>query len=538
MPIEQLTRQLGERLVDENLLHTDAFAEAEQFADARGTNPIAHLLEDGTLRRADVLRVIAAGMGMEFYDPTLGAAPDPSVLTRLEPSVAISESALPLRVDSGVMVVAMADPLDADRRRRVAAAAGQEISMALAPRDSLDDVLRRTYQAARRAAVATPGTKQLHAVMDGPPVPSPVVGAASGELGFHINDLLETLLEARGSDLHLSAGLPPLMRVNGTLAPVDGYDKLMPGPLRALVYAILSARQREELENNLELDASHPLPGRGRFRVNVFFQRGAVGAVMRAIPNEVTSLEELGMPAVVREFAYMPRGLVLVTGATGSGKSTTLASLVDEINSNRAVHVMTIEDPIEFMHKHKRSIVNQREVGADTSGFAMALRHALRQDPDVILVGEMRDLETMATTLTAAETGHLVFATLHTQDAPGSIERIIDVFPPHQQQQVRVQLAESVQGVVTQQLLPTVDGSGRVAAVEVMVAIPAIRNLIREGKVHQIRSTIQAGGRHGMQTMDKSLAALVRAGKVDVRLAMERAQNVEELTNLLGGQGR
>jgi twitching motility protein PilT len=272
--------------------------------------------------------------------------------------------------------------------------------------------------------------------------------------------------------------------------------------------------------------------------VNVFFQRGSVGAVMRAIPNDVVTLEALGMPPVVKEFAYLPRGLVLVTGATGSGKSTTLASIVDEINTHRGVHVMTVEDPIEFMHRHKRSIVNQREVGADTESFATALRHALRQDPDVILVGEMRDLETMSTTLTAAETGHLVFATLHTQDAPGSIERIIDVFPPHQQQQVRVQLAESLQGIVTQQLLPTLDGQGRVAAVEVMVAIPAIRNLIREGKVHQIRSTMQAGGRHGMQTMDKALAALVHAGKVDVRLATERAQNVEELTKLLGGQGR
>jgi twitching motility protein PilT len=229
---------------------------------------------------------------------------------------------------------------------------------------------------------------------------------------------------------------------------------------------------------------------------------------------------------------------VLVTGATGSGKSTTLAALIDDINTHRAVHIVTIEDPIEFIHRHKRALVNQREVGADTASFAQALRHVLRQDPDVILVGEMRDLETMGTALTAAETGHLVFATLHTQDAPGSIERIIDVFPPHQQQQVRVQLAESLAGVVSQQLLPTVDGLGRIAAVEVLVAVPAIRNMIREGKVHQIRSAMQAGGRHGMQTMDRSLAGLVRTGKVDLKLATERAQNVDELMNLLGGQHR
>jgi twitching motility protein PilT len=328
------------------------------------------------------------------------------------------------------------------------------------------------------------------------------------------------------------------MRVNGELHQIDGFGVLKPGPLRTLVYGILTARQREELENKLELDSSHPVPGRGRFRVSAFFQRGSLGAVMRAIPNEIVSLEKLGMPPVVSEFTDLPRGLVLVTGATGSGKSTTLAALVDDINSRRAVHVMTVEDPIEFMHRHKMAIVNQREVGADTPSFSSALRHVLRQDPDVILVGELRDLETMSTALTAAETGHLVFATLHTQDAPGSIDRVIDVFPPHQQQQVRVQLAESLAGVVTQQLLPTVDGKGRVAAVEVLVAIPAIRNMIREGKVHQIRSAMQAGGRHGMQTMDRALAALVKGGKVDLKVATERAQNVDEFMNLLGGTQR
>ncbi|HLA66684.1 MAG TPA: PilT/PilU family type 4a pilus ATPase [Acidimicrobiia bacterium] len=538
MAVDQLTRQLAQQLIDENLVVGEVLAETTKRAAATGSNPVVGLIQTGAVRRTDLLRIIAERIGIEFYDPTAGSPPDPTVLSRLEPSVAVSESALPLRIEGGVLVVAMAEPLDTERRRRLAAAAHGEIAVALAPRDSLDDVVRRTYLTAPRSAVPSPGTQQLHAVMDGPPVPAAPQGDGEGEAGFHLNDLLETLLENNGSDLHLSAGLPPLMRVNGELVPIEGYGKLMPGPLRALVYGILTAHQREDFENDLELDASHPVPGRGRFRVSVFFQRGAVGAVMRAIPNEVMSLSDLGMPPIVREFAYLPRGLVLVTGATGSGKSTTLASIVDEINTNRGVHVMTVEDPIEFMHRHKKSIVNQREVGADTVSFATALRHALRQDPDVILVGEMRDLETMSTTLTAAETGHLVFATLHTQDAPGSIERIIDVFPPHQQQQVRVQLAESLQGVVTQQLLPTVDGKARVAAVEVMVAIPAIRNLIREGKTHQIRSTMQAGGRHGMQTMDKALAGLVKAGKVDMKLATERAQNAEELMNLLGGQGR
>jgi twitching motility protein PilT len=246
------------------------------------------------------------------------------------------------------------------------------------------------------------------------------------------------------------------------------------------------------------------------------------------------TLEELGMPPVVGEFARMNRGLVVVTGATGQGKSTTLASLIDLINRTRAVHVMTVEDPIEYMHRHKLAVVNQREVGSDTLGFATALRHALRQDPDVILVGELRDLETMSTALTAAETGHLVFATLHTQDAAGTVQRVIDVFPSHQQQQVRVQLAGSLQGVVSQQLLPTMMGKGRVAAVEVLVATPAVRNLIREGKVHQIRTAMQAGGKHGMHTMEQSLAQLVRAGQISAAAAIERAGNVEELMDLLG----
>jgi len=325
-----------------------------------------------------------------------------------------------------------------------------------------------------------------------------------------------------------------LMRLHGDIQPIAGYEHLMPGTLRTLVYGILSGRQREELEEKRELDCSHPVPGRGRFRVNVNFQRGSVGAVLRAIPEHIQTLEELGMPPVVAEFARMSKGLVLVTGATGQGKSTTLASLVDLVNRTRAVHVMTVEDPIEYMHRHQMAVVNQREVGSDTHSFAEALKHALRQDPDVILVGELRDLETMATALTAAETGHLVFATLHTQDAANSVQRVIDVFPSHQQQQVRVQLAGSLQGVVCQQLLPTLVGKGRVAAVEVLVATPAVRNLIREGKVHQIRTAMQAGGKYGMHTMEQSLAQLVRAGQISAAAAMERAANAEELLDLLG----
>ena len=301
-----------------------------------------------------------------------------------------------------------------------------------------------------------------------------------------------------------------------------------------MVYAILTQKQREKFEAELELDTSHSIPGAGRFRVNVFLQRDAVGAVLRTIPYEIVPLDQLGLPPSVAQLAEMPRGLVLVTGPTGSGKSTTLASLVDIINCTKPVHIMTVEDPIEFLHNHKMAVVNQREVGEDTQSFAKALKHVLRQDPDVILVGEMRDLETIHTALTAAETGHIVFGTLHTQDAPQSIDRMIDVFPAHQQQQIRVQLATALQGVVTQQLIPKPGGRGRVVAAEVLIATPAVRNLIREGKTHQIYSSMQAGGKYGMQTMDQSLAHHVKSGAIAMETALERCANQEDLRRLVG----
>jgi twitching motility protein PilT len=301
-----------------------------------------------------------------------------------------------------------------------------------------------------------------------------------------------------------------------------------------MIYAILPQKMREKFEQELELDMSYALPGKARFRVNVYFQRDSIGAAFRLIPYEIKSIDDLALPPVVADLARFQRGFVVVTGPTGSGKSTTLAAMVDVVNKERAGHIMTVEDPIEFLHKHQKCIVNQREVGADTHGFSAALKHVLRQDPDVILVGEMRDLETISTAITAAETGHLVFATLHTQDAPQTIDRIIDVFPPHQQQQVRVQLSTTLQGVVTQQLVQTVDGKGRAAACEVLVTTPAIRNLIREGKVHQIYSAMQAGGRFGMQTMDMHLSQLVKAGTITQAMAFERCHDPEELQRLVG----
>ncbi len=357
------------------------------------------------------------------------------------------------------------------------------------------------------------------------------------EVAVPIPELLEVVLERGASDLHLTAGAPPTIRLHGDLVRLEEYPVMTPKGLQGMIYAILPQRMRERLEQELELDMSYQLPGKARFRVNVYFQRDSIGAAFRLIPYEIKTIEELGLPSVVADLARYPRGFVIVTGPTGSGKSTTLAAMVDIVNRERQAHIMTVEDPIEFLHKHRSCIVNQREVGSDTHSFASALKHVLRQDPDVILVGEMRDLETISTAITAAETGHLVFATLHTQDAPQTIDRIIDVFPPHQQQQVRVQLATTLQGVVTQQLLQTADGRGRVVAVEVLVCTPAVRNLIREGKTHQIYSIMQAGGRFGMQTMDQALANLVKAGKITQQVAYERCHDPEELNRLIGGAG-
>jgi twitching motility protein PilT len=350
----------------------------------------------------------------------------------------------------------------------------------------------------------------------------------------NLADFLVAVIENGASDLHLTSGLPPMIRVHGELRRLRDYRLLEPKDLQELLYSMLTQKQREIFEENLELDISYSLPGQGRFRVNIFQQRDALGAVMRMIPFEIKSIDQLGVPDSVKEFAQLRRGLVLVTGITGSGKSTTLAALIDMINAERAEHIMTVEDPIEFLHKHKKAIVNQREVGADTKSFGKALKHVLRQDPDIILVGEMRDLETISTALTAAETGHLVFGTLHTQDAPQSIDRVIDVFPPHQQEQIRVQLAGTLAGVVSQQLLPTPNGKGRALAAEVLVVTPAVQNLIREGKTHQIYTSMQAGGKFGMQVMDQHLAELVKQGKVTYEMGLERSHHATEYNRLVG----
>jgi twitching motility protein PilT len=357
--------------------------------------------------------------------------------------------------------------------------------------------------------------------------------ATEGAFSLHIDDLLRYAVSVRASDLHLTADQPASIRLHGAIRPIEGCPVLGNEAIRDMVFGILPASQRERFEEEHELDTSHSIANVGRFRVNVSLQRGTVAAALRPIPHEMPEFETLGIPDSVKSFTDLRRGLVLVTGPTGSGKSTTLASLIDIINRTKPMHIVTVEDPIEFLHEHKRSIITQREIGEDTNSFSEALRRVLRQDPDVILVGELRDLETISTALTAAETGHLVFATLHTQDAPQTIDRVIDVFPTNQQEQIRVMLAATLEGVVTQQLIVNSEGTGRVACSEVLVCTSAIRNLIRQNKTHQIYSLMQVGGSFGMQTMDQGLARLVKEGAISESIAYDRSSNEEDLRNHL-----
>jgi len=352
-----------------------------------------------------------------------------------------------------------------------------------------------------------------------------------------IDTLLEQMVAHNASDLHLTVGSRPALRVRGHLERLEGLPELSADDTRQLLYRIISSEQQKRLEIERQLDLSYSIPGLARFRVNIYSQRESLAGAFRLIPAELKSLEELGLPTNLYDLCEKPRGLVLVTGPTGSGKSTTLAALIDEINRKRADHIITIEDPIEFLHRHKRCIVNQRELGPDATTFADALRGALRQDPDVILLGEMRDLETISTALTAAETGHLVFATLHTQDAASTVDRVIDVFPAAQQGQIRTQLAGTLEGVIAQTLLPTADGQGRVAAIEVLRPDDAVRNLVRQAKVEQIYSIMQTGSKRGMQTMEQALTELVLRGIITQEIALTRSSKPEQLLGLLGRVG-
>ena len=351
---------------------------------------------------------------------------------------------------------------------------------------------------------------------------------------LRIEILLEEVVKKRASDLHIQVGLPPMLRIDGALMPAAGTQPLDEAAVERLVFQILDEDQRQILLKDKEFDFSFAFGTLGRFRVNAFHERGNLAAALRLIPNEIKSAAELGMPPIISTFAEFPRGLVLVTGPTGSGKSTTLASLIDKINTEKSHHIITIEDPIEFTHKSKKSVVVQREVHYDTYSFSAALRSSLRQDPDVVLIGEMRDLETISAAITIAETGHLVFATLHTNSAAQSIDRMIDVFPPHQQPQIRAQLSNILQAIVSQRLVPSI-GGGRVVAAEVLIANPAVRNIIREGKSHQLDAVIQTSAEQGMQTMDRTLANLVQSGTITYDSAREYVVDLTEFERLMRG---
>jgi twitching motility protein PilT len=349
-----------------------------------------------------------------------------------------------------------------------------------------------------------------------------------------IEVLLEEVIKKKASDLHLQVGLPPMLRVDGKLAPISGAEILNDEAVETLVFAILDEDQKQILLKDKEFDFSFAFGDLGRFRVNAFHERGNLAAALRLITNEILTIEQLGLPPIVSKFADYPRGLVLVTGPTGSGKSTTLAAMIHKINMERADHIITIEDPIEYTHKSKRSVIVQREVHYDTYSFSAALRSALREDPDVVLIGEMRDLETIASAITIAETGHLVFATLHTNSAAQSIDRMVDVFPPHQQPQIRSQLSNILMAICSQRLIPAI-GGGRIAAAEILVATAAVRNIIREGKTHQLEAVIQTGSEHGMQSMDKTLVTLVHNGSISYEEARNYAVDLDELDRLMRG---
>ncbi|MFN8017448.1 MAG: PilT/PilU family type 4a pilus ATPase [Acidimicrobiales bacterium] len=511
-------RHFGEALIDRHVITREIMDAALDEASSTGVPFPTVLAGKVALPAPDVAAAWAAATGAVYVDFSTEVL-HPEALALVPDELIRAHKAVPVRLTKNELLVAFPAPASTSAIRAIAehlvGAGGPELLVGLSDAESIEHALADLADG------------------DGPD-DAQHGGHGRSDHMTELYRLFDRVLEMGGSDLHLAANQPPFVRVIGELMRMPDEAVLTPTRIRELVFSILTVRQQERFEETHELDTSHAMGSKVRFRVNVFLQRNAVGAAFRVIPYEVVDFDLLGLPDIVKELADLPRGMVLVTGPTGSGKSTTLASLVDIVNRTRQCHIMTIEDPVEFVHRPKVALVNQREVGEDTYGFGVALTSAMRQDPDVILVGEMRDLETISTAITAAETGHLVFATLHTQDAAQTVDRIIDAFPGEQQGQVRVQIANSLQAVVTQQLVPTADGRSRAVAAEVMLANPAIRALIRDGKIHQIHNAMTSGKRQGMQSMDDSLVDLTRRGVIEAQQAIRRAKNPDDVARMLG----
>jgi twitching motility protein PilT len=534
-------RRLAQSIVSDGYASDADVAPVLSEATDRGSSFPALLISRDVTSQEVVLGLLSQLTRLPVVDLDVDR-PSDEALAAAPVTVAREYGAVGYRLDGDRLTTAFGDPPDEDDVRALSVLVGHEVVPVLANPLAIDRLLA-AIEASAPSPPAAPngngsaaGNGSSQAAFNGGQsagVHATPNREESPDAGLHLDDLLRYAVSVGASDLHVTTGLPACIRLHGAIRPIEGCPVLDNETIRDMVFGILPQSQRERFEAEKELDTSHSIVDVGRFRLNVFQQRGTIAAAMRAIPHEIPAFEVLGIPESIRAFTEMRHGLVLVTGPTGSGKSTTLASLVDIINRSKPLHIVTVEDPIEFLHTHKRAMVNQREVGQDTMSFSEALRRVLREDPDVILVGEMRDLETISMALTAAETGHLVFGTLHTQDAPQTIDRIIDVFPTNQQDQVRTMLAGSLEGVVTQQLLLDADGTGRLACCEVMMCTSAIRNLVRSAKTHQIYSLMQTGGQYGMQTMDQGLAKLVKSGRITEAVAFDRCHNEEDLRNHL-----
>ena len=520
------SEHLAEILGASGLVDPMMMERAEAIHQTQGRWLGSILVELGAISPEDMVQAISTSLKLRKVDLS-GATPNLDAVRTLPESMARRFAVAPISQLDNTLHIAMVNPLDTLACDLIQARTGMRLERLVATERSIRTAIDRFYaQLAQELKAATTGAR--------PDRRSPAAQEApvESEEVMHIDDLLHLMMKRRASDLHISASTPPNLRIDGELTPVSA-ARLSPRRVHELIYAILTDEQITRLEEIWELDFAYSVTGLSRFRVNAHKQRGTLGAVFRAVPVDPPTLDGLGMPDVLKTLCSRPRGLVLVTGPTGSGKSTTLAAMMREINTHRRCHIVTVEDPIEFLHRNDKSIIIQREVGSDTKSFAAALRHVLRQDPDVILIGEMRDLETIGAAITAAETGHLVLATLHTTSAAQTVDRIVDVFPPHQQEQIRVQLSTVLEGIICQTLLPLADGKGRVCAQEVLVATSAIRNLIREGKTHQMPSVLQSSAAEGMQTLDQALKALVMQAKVTPQAAMAVASNPQDFQMFL-----